>query len=72
MNVWHTILTGPGAQVVNSYGTYGSLGVPDSQNVPGARFLSAMWKTADNNVWIFGGYGYAATGLPGNLDSKHI
>ncbi|PBQ31789.1 hypothetical protein CNR22_08415 [Sphingobacteriaceae bacterium] len=42
-------------------GSYGTLGVSSSSNMPGARRASASWVDANGNLWMFGGHGYAAT-----------
>src|SRR5204863_7599557 len=42
----------------NALGVYGIQGVPDSLNHPGGRLeTSATWVDANNDLWIFGGYG---------------
>ena len=38
---------------------YGTLGVPNSANYPGGRSGSTSWKDSQNNMWLFGGQGYA-------------
>jgi hypothetical protein len=38
-------------------GTFGTLGVPSEQNIPGARDAGAYWTGADGNFWLFGGIG---------------
>jgi N-acetylneuraminic acid mutarotase len=40
-------------------GSYGTQGVPDSGNVPGARYESIAWYGVDGALWLFGGNGYA-------------
>ena len=37
------------------YGIYGSKGVPDSRNKPGARNESISWIDSKGNLWLFGG-----------------
>src|SRR5208337_4539508 len=37
---------------------YGTLGVADSNNIPGARNSAARWKDSSGGVWLFGGLGY--------------
>lgn len=39
------------------FGSYGTLGVANSTNVPGARVSSGLWMDASGNFWVFGGYG---------------
>ncbi len=51
-----------GASTTNQLGTYGTLGTPALANTPGARYAAASWADASGNLWLFGGYGYAASG----------
>jgi len=51
-----------GAQVVNQTGNYGLQGVAAASNVPGARWNPAAWSDGSGNLWVFGGFGYDATG----------
>lgn len=39
------------------YGTYGTQGLADPSNVPGARYDSVSWLDPTGNLWLFGGYG---------------
>ena len=51
-----------GANTVNQAGFYGTLGVADSANMPGARDSSVSWIDSSGNLWFFGGSGYDSTG----------
>jgi hypothetical protein len=51
-----------GANTVNQKGVYGTKGVGNASNVPGARYLSVSWIDGSNNLWLFGGYGYSLGG----------
>ena len=42
-------------------GIYGTLGIPASSNIPGARGGSATWTDAAGNLWLFGGSGQGAS-----------
>ncbi|NHI95056.1 MAG: hypothetical protein EAX96_21375, partial [Candidatus Lokiarchaeota archaeon] len=42
----------------NARGIYGTKGVANETNVPGARYESASWTDANGNFWLFGGVGY--------------
>jgi hypothetical protein len=42
-------------------GVYGTLGTAADANVPGARAGSATWVDANGDLWMFGGYGSAAS-----------
>jgi N-acetylneuraminic acid mutarotase len=50
------------ALVKSEFGVYGTLGVPSANNLPGGRSNAVTWVDANGNFWLFGGYGYAATG----------
>ncbi len=51
-----------GSNAVDQPGAYGTKGVAAPGNVPGARSGAASWKDASGRLWLFGGYGYGATG----------
>jgi len=44
-----------GTNLGNQPGIYGILGVEDSTNVPGGRWVYSRWKDKKGNFWIFGG-----------------
>jgi hypothetical protein len=39
----------------NALGTYGTLGVGSTTNVPGGRFGAVSWTDSAGNLWLFGG-----------------
>lgn len=43
-------------------GVYGTKGTPAAANNPGARHAPGNWKDASGNLWLFGGFGNAASG----------
>ena len=51
-----------GIELVQS-GVYGTLGTPDSTNIPGGRESSMTWSDASGNLWLFGGTGYDSIGI---------
>ena len=51
-----------GSDVVDQAGVYGTLGVPASGNVPGARDSGVTWVDAAGSLWLFGGFGFDSTG----------
>lgn len=53
-----------GSNTSNQPGIYGTQGVADPANNPGARRGAASWTDAAGNLWVFGGWGYAASGIP--------
>ena len=57
-----------GSNVVNQLGIYGTLGVGDPANVPGARYSASSWCDKQGNFWLFGGLGYDSTGTVGSLN----
>jgi len=54
-----------GSNSLNQSGLYGSLGVPSTTNIPGARSQSGTWIVG-TNLYLFGGDGYSASS-PGYL-----
>ncbi len=50
------------------YGVYGTKGIANVANKPGARYTSATWADASGNLWLFGGYGYVTSGGAGDLN----
>lgn len=58
-----------GSNLGSQHGVYGTLGVPNSNNIPGARFSAAVWVDSGGNVWLFGGLGYdASSAIVGSLN----
>ena len=57
-----------GSSTVNAPGVYGSLGVPSTNNIPGARAQSVSWIDSSGNMWLFGGSGLDASGASGLLN----
>lgn len=49
-------------------GTYGTKGIADAANVPGAREESISWIDSNGNFWLFGGMGYDSRGAGGKLN----
>jgi hypothetical protein len=54
-----------GSAAVNQSAVYGTLGTAASTNIPGARQSAVSWNDASGNLWLFGGYGFNATGTYG-------
>jgi len=46
-----------GSDVINQAGTYGTKGITNAANLPGARRSSIAWTDSSGNLWLFGGYG---------------
>ena len=57
-----------GSSQVNESGIYGTIGIADANNTPGARFGSVSWIDSQNNLWMFGGYGFAESITAGSLN----
>jgi len=49
-----------GSSTAEAPGVYGTIGVPDPANVPGARFTASGWTDSEGNLWLFGGEGFNA------------
>jgi Galactose oxidase, central domain len=45
------------AALVSMPGVYGTRGVADPANTPGARSGAVAWTDSSGNLWLFGGYG---------------
>jgi N-acetylneuraminic acid mutarotase len=53
--------TGPGCPMLpGSSGTYGTLGAPAANNMPGSRVPAARWTDLNGNLWLFGGLAVTA------------
>ena len=57
-----------GSNVGWQTGTYGTLGAPAPDNVPGSRGMTATWTDAAGNFWLFGGFGYDSAGTFADLN----
>ncbi len=57
-----------GLNTINARGAYGTQGAAAATNVPGARYDASTWTDSAGNLWLFGGYGYDATGGLGSLN----
>jgi hypothetical protein len=51
-----------GPNIANQQGSYGTRGIPDPSNVPGARYDAVSWLDPNGNLWLFGGYGFYPAG----------
>ena len=51
-----------GDSTANQFGVYGTQGTAAAGNKPGGRNGSVNWSDASGNLWLFGGYGYTASG----------
>ena len=57
-----------GAETADQVGNFGSKGVPDAHNVPGARQYSVSWTDSVGNLWLFGGSVKVGTNINGHLN----
>jgi Galactose oxidase, central domain len=72
---WVPVNVGPAVQSTwpileaeNVSGVYGTLGTASpGVNTPGSRWGGVTWTDATGNLWMFGGQGFAATGLDAEL-----
>ena len=53
-NEW-TWITGD--KLIDQPAVYGTKGISDAANKPGARYVSTSWADTNGNLWLFGGYG---------------
>jgi hypothetical protein len=47
-----------GSNEIKQPGHYGTKGVPNPNNIPGARNSGVSWVDSMDNVYLFGGYGH--------------
>jgi N-acetylneuraminic acid mutarotase len=57
-----------GLKTINIHGSYGVQGIPGSSNHPGSRRSPATFVDEFNDLWLFGGSGYALSGVEGLLN----
>lgn len=57
-----------GGNTVNQGGVYGKKSIADASNVPGGRTHAVGWIDSNNNLWLFGGEGYASGPQTGTLN----
>ncbi len=50
-----------GSDQGNQTANYGSKGEADAANMPGSRSDHVMWIDSQDNIWVFGGDGWAST-----------
>jgi hypothetical protein len=51
-----------GSETLDTRGVYGTLGVADIANAPGARSGAVAWTDSGGSFWLFGGWGQDSTG----------
>ncbi|MFY0689265.1 MAG: T9SS type A sorting domain-containing protein [Cyclobacteriaceae bacterium] len=56
-----------GSDLLNQPGIYGTKGIADSENIPGARHYSISWLDGNNIFWLYGGEGMDRDGNFGAL-----
>jgi N-acetylneuraminic acid mutarotase len=54
-----------GSSTADQKGTYGTKGIADPSNVPGARENAVSWVDSGGKLWLFGGNGYDLAGNVG-------
>lgn len=48
-----------GSNQGNGFGTYGTMGTANANNIPGSRYYAKFTKDPSGNLWMFGGVGYS-------------
>jgi N-acetylneuraminic acid mutarotase len=61
-NTWTWV---SGSKTANVDGVYGTEGIPATTNVPGSRRQATSWIDSSDNLWLFGGSGWNASGSAG-------
>jgi hypothetical protein len=51
-----------GSDLANELGTYGTIGTPAADNVPGGRYRAVSWTDTAGNFWLFSGSGEDSVG----------
>lgn len=54
-----------GSNQINLLGVYGTKKVVNPNNVPGSRRGAVSWIDTSNNLYLFGGWGYATSSTVG-------
>jgi N-acetylneuraminic acid mutarotase len=67
-NQW-TWIKGP--TTLNTSGIYGTMGVANAANIPGAR-IDGSFVSLNNKIYLFGGYGLDAEGNQGYLNDTWV
>ena len=57
-----------GSSSTGAPGTYGTQGISDSNNAPGARAQAVGWLDSSGNFWLFGGFGFDSSGAQDDLN----
>ena len=68
-NVWTWV---SGDSTVNQKGVYGTKGLPDAANKPGARYEAVNWVDATGKLWLFGGAQVGTSSYGGLLDQRYF
>ena len=55
-----------GNNTTNTFGIYGTQGIPSPSNYPGPRGNAVGGIDSSGSFWIFGGFGYDFNGTIGN------
>lgn len=54
-----------GTNLSYAAGVYGTEGTPAAGNMPGSRYLSAVWMDTSGNLWVFAGWGNITRAIGG-------
>lgn len=55
-----------GTNLTNQFGNYGTLTVSSPTNHPGGREFPSCWTDKNNDIWLFGGGGFASASPQGH------
>lgn len=53
-----------GSSSIYQPGVYGSIGIADDENIPGARQGSTVWENDSGEIYLFGGFGIGRSQSP--------
>lgn len=57
-----------GSNTIDQAGSYGTQGLYNPTNTPGARYNAVAWTDYNGHLWLFGGNGYDGVGSMGTLN----
>ena len=61
-----------GDNTVDNHGVYGTQGTTTASGNPGGRLMSKCWIDNYGNFWLFGGYGFSATGTGSTVGTQGL
>jgi hypothetical protein len=60
-----------GSNTTNEKSVFGIRGVANVTNTPSARYAATTFVVNENELWMFGGWGFSVAGVSGSCTSNH-